>query len=567
MGPPRENGGMGLSSENGFQLRGVTASSGKGLGPAVILPPVQEFLPERPARSFEEEKSELNAAIEATLDELRAFEETQPDAVKEMLHLQQAFLRDPQLLDVVDELLRDHMNAPRALFTAMQRLRKLFFDSANDFYRQRWIDFEDAGRSVLDRMLGVSYEARCLELARSTPERPVLVAEDLAPALYLKLRKPAGIVLRGGGPAGHLALLAANQGIPILVRVEPSGDFDRIQSGQWVELHGEGNLCTVYTERPEHAVLAMGMPTHAKGVRLPCEVDLPGGRQIRVSLNADDADTIRSHGESFRVCVGLFRSEFLYLRDPGLLTDGDRAAAAYAEILDAVGGDGSLTIRLLDVDEDKFSTHFFTKPGHRGLRGADYFRAESDLFRGQIRAIYRACLLVKTVPVLRIMAPMIRTPEDWQFIRDTLEEERRLLIPRIHVDYGMMLEIPSAVFSAALLEDAVDFFSLGTNDLLRYFIGKSRTLPAPDDLYEPSLYHSLFHAFRRIRKEISICGMLASRPEFVPLFVDLGIRNFSVPLGSYEIIRQALTKYDPSARVLRRILRLRTRQQIRDALG
>lgn len=550
-----------------FQLRGVTASPGKGLGPVVVLPPVQEFLPERAAASFEEERTELHAAIEATLEELRAFEETQPDAVKEMLHLQQAFLRDPQLLDVVDELLHDHMNAPRALYTAMQRLRKLFFDSANDFYRQRWIDFEDAGRSVLDRLLGVSYEARCLELARSTPERPVLVAEDLAPALYLKLRKPAGIVLHGGGPAGHLALLAANQGIPILVRVEPASDFERIQAGQWIELHGEGNVCTVYSNRPDHATVSTGMGAHAVGTRWPCEVDLPGGKQVGVSLNADDADTIRSHGEHFRVCVGLFRSEFLYLRDPGLLTDEDRAAAAYADILSAVGGDGSLTIRLLDVDEDKFSTHFFTRPGHRGLRGADYFRAESDIFRGQIRAIYRACLLVKELPVLRLMAPMIRTPEDWQFVREALEEERRLLIPRIHVDYGMMLEIPSAVFSAVLLEDAVDFFSLGTNDLLRYFIGKSRTLPAPDDLYEPSLYHSLFHAFRHIRKEVSICGMLASRPEFVPLFVDLGIRTFSVPLGSYEAIRQALAKYDPQARVLRRILRLRTRQQIRDALG
>ena len=545
-----------------FYLHGIAASSGDASGPAVVLPPIHRFLPERESLTVDQERQLLEKGIEQALDHLRRFEEGQPEPIREMLHLQQVFLRDPQLADEIEIQLAAGYNAPTALFRALEVLKKRFTESANDFYRQRWVDFEDAGRTVLDILLGVSYEETCLERVRTAGDRPVVVAFDLAPAMYLKMPKPAAIILRDGGPSGHLALLAANQGIPILVRTGPAAGFERISAGNWIEIHGE--TVAVYEARePVSDVIG---PSALTGVRQDNRITLADGRGVRLSLNADDAGTIREHGLHHRVSVGLFRTEFLYLRDTSLLFDEKRSVEAYGEVMRAAGQDGSVTFRLLDVDEDKFSAHFFTKPGNRGLRGADYYRAEPEIFHAQIRSLFQAAIEHGSGAELRIMAPMMRTPEDWQFVLSALQGELERSGYEGPFRAGMMIEIPSALFSMERMQHSVDFFSLGTNDLLRYVIGKSRSQPAPDDLYEPAFYRLLFHGMRRIKREISICGMMGARVEFLPLFLELGVTNFSVPLGAYETVRQRLMSIDPQQRMLRALLRMQSRAEIRKAL-
>lgn len=544
-----------------FYLQGIAASFGDASGPAVVLPPVHHFLPQREAASVEQERNLLKDAIEKALDELRSFEEGQPESIRELLHLQQLFLRDPQLTEEIEIHLAAGYNAPAALFRALEALKRRFTESANDFYRQRWIDFEDAGRTVLDHLLGISYEETCLEKVRSVKGRPVIVATDLAPAMYLKMPKPAAIILREGGPSGHLALLAANQGIPILVRTGPPAALEQVRDGNWIEIHGD--TAAVYEVRERLPRVAASSVSE---VRSDNRITLADGRVIRLSLNADDAETIREHGRHHRVSVGLFRTEFLYLRDSSFFFDENRVVAVYGEVLRAAGQDGSVTFRLLDVDEDKFSAHFFTKPGNRGLRGADYYRAEPEIFHTQIRSLFLAAREHGSGVELRIMAPMIRTPEDWQFVLSALDAEKKRSGYDGPYRVGMMVEIPSALFSMERIQQSVDFFSLGTNDLLRYVIGKSRLQPDGDDLYEPAFYRLLFHGMRRIKREVSICGMMAARVEFLPLLLELGVTNFSVPLGAYEMVRQRLLNIDPKQKILRSILRMQSRAEIREAL-
>lgn len=546
-----------------FYLHGIAASTGDAAGPAVVLPPVEHLLPERESLSVEEERRLIEEGIQQAQEQLRRFEEKQPESVRELIHLQQVFLRDPSLAEEIEGQLAAGYNAPVALFRALQVLKQRFTQSANDFYRQRWVDFEDAGRLALDLLMGVSYEETCLKKVRSAGDRAVVVAHDLAPALYLKMPKPAAILLRDGGPSGHLALLAANQGIPILVRTGPVSDLERIRDGNWIEVHG--STAAVYEKRQNSSrpVAAPSVPRS----REDDYVQLSDGRMIRLSLNADDAETIRKHGMHYRVSVGLFRTEFLYLRNTSLLFDEAGAVEAYGEVFEAAGEGGSVTFRLLDVDEDKFSAHFFSKPGHRGLRGADYYRAEPEIFYAQLRSLFQAASRYGKGAELRIMAPMMRTPEDWHFVRSALQAEKERSGYDGPFRAGMMVEIPSALFSLQRIQDSSDFFSLGTNDLLRFVIGKNRSQPAPDDLYEPSFYRLLFYGLRRIQSNISVCGMMGARLEFLPVFLELGVNAFSVPLGSYEAVRKRLQSIDPQQRLLKSLLRMQSRAEIREALN
>ena len=554
-----------------FYLHGMGASSGNAAGIAVVLPDVDDFIPVRESLSVAEERGLFQEAVVSVLQSLAELGEHQPESIQELLHVQELFLRDPQFLEEVDHQLQSGLHAASALHRALKVLEQRFTESANEFYRQRWIDFEDAGRSVLDVLIGVSYTESCLAKIKAATGRPVIVAVDLSAAMYLKMAKPAAIVLREGGPSSHLSLLAANQGIPILVRTGPSDRFHTIQDGNWIEMRGE--TIAVY-ESPQLRSSSQAATDDVQSLedkRTSSTILLSDGRAIELSLNADDSDTIRLHAKHHRISVGLFRTEFLYLRHTELIFDEDKAAAAYADVIDASGEDGVVTFRLLDVDEDKFSAHFFSKPAHRGLRGVDYYRAESKIFESQLRSLFRAGLqFTHHNFVLRIMAPMIRTPEDWQYIRLQVQKIQNELSYNGSLQLGMMIEIPSALFSMNSLQKSVDFFSLGTNDLLRYVIGKSRSQPSADDWYEPSFFRLLFHGLRNIHSEISICGMMASKIEFLPLLLDLGITHFSVPLGSYNQIRGFFENYDTvrysDRRLLRTALRLQSRSDIRNLL-
>ncbi|MBW7857263.1 MAG: hypothetical protein H3C43_02940, partial [Leptonema sp. (in: Bacteria)] len=455
-------------------------------------------------------------------------------------------------------------NAPKALFAALQSLNQRFIGSVNDFYRQRWVDFEDAGRSALDKLIGMSYENHCLEQFKAVGDLPVVVAVDLAPALYLKIPKPAAILLRDGGLSSHLALLAANQGIPILVQLEPKNDFDKIEDQNWIEIHN--NTCAIYSEGYHKELISKeAVTTHSvHSATQKSEVVLSNGQKIRLSINADDSVTISEHSKRYQVSVGLFRTEFLYLRDHELLTNEEKAIAAYSEVFESTGYKSSITFRLIDVDDDKFSAHFYSQQSHRNRRGIDYYKVEPTILRTQIRAILKAAVHYETE--LRVMVPMIRNLDDWFYIESILNDEKRQINKQTNIQFGAMIELPSALFSAEQLQDSVDFLSLGTNDLLRYSIGQNRSAANSSDIYEPAFFRMLYYGLRRVQKEISICGMLGANPEFLSLFLELGVTNFSVPVNQFEKIKEVLRQIDPTRQLLLDILRLHTRQEVEDFL-
>lgn len=550
-----------------FYLHGMAASIGDAAGQALVLRPIERFLPDRLSKGVEQEKQMINQAIELVISELEEFEKNYPESIAELLELQRVFLKDPIWLNEVDKYLTAGLNAPKAVFSALQSLNQRFISSVNDFFRQRWIDFEDAGRNVLDKLIGVSYESYCLEQFNNQDKLPVLVAVDLAPALYLKMPKPAAILLRDGGLSSHLSLLAANQGIPILVQLEPKADFDKIEDKNWIEVHH--TTCSVYSdyEKAGHneSIMTESASKHnSEAVVSKSEVALPNGQTIKLSINADDSTTIREHAQHYQVSVGLFRTEFLYLRDYELLTNQEKATAAYNEIFESAGQSGQITFRLIDVDDDKFSAHFFTQSSHRNRRGIEYYKLEPKILQVQIQAIFKAASNCDCE--FRILVPMIRNLEDWLYIENILNQEKIRINKTSKVQLGAMIELPSALFSAEKLQDSVDFLSLGTNDLLRYSIGQNRAIGHPNDIYEPAFFRMLYYGLRRVKKEISICGMLAANIDFLPLLIELGVTHFSVPLSQFERVKDSLQKFDPSRQILVDVLNMKTRAEVEEFL-
>ncbi|GIX40512.1 MAG: hypothetical protein KatS3mg129_0245 [Leptospiraceae bacterium] len=440
--------------------------------------------------------------------------------------------------------------------------------------KQRWIDFQDAIYQLLDEVVGISYIDLCLNKIKEQIKNNksyILVAEDISPLLYLKLPKPRGIILKKGSLSGHLSLLAANQGIPILVHAFPEEYFNQIQEGQWIVIDTTKGKATVFSDFfLKDKKFQIRKLDFDKKESITKDYNINDSNVI-ISLNVDDIDIIKEHQKKYQLSVGLFRTEFIYLKNPELLFDINKASEVYYNIYEQLRNNEILTLRLIDVDEDKFSYYFYTSPENRGKRGIDYYRAETNIIKNQIKSILKPLNKFNTIRwQLRIMIPMVATYDDWIFIKTLLYKELNNIKNEIknQIKIGIMLEVPSILFSLPILEEEMDFYSVGTNDLLANFIGKRRNQITIEDYYEPSFFRMLYLALKDSKKEISICGNMATYLEFLHLFYFCGIRNFSVPYGIYPKIYDFFINYKENYKpnLIAQLLLKKTKQDFKEKL-
>jgi Phosphoenolpyruvate-protein kinase (PTS system EI component in bacteria) len=233
-----------------------------------------------------------------------------------------------------------------------------------------------------------------------------------------------------------------------------------------------------------------------------------------------------------------------------------------------------LTLRLIDVDEDKFSYYFYSSPENRGKRGVEYYRAERKILQNQIKSIFLSLKNLKEMNwELRLLVPMVSDYEDWVFVKELILNEMEDLDPnkKRFVKLGVMLEVPSIMFCVQTLEQEVDFLSIGTNDLLSNFLGKKRYQLTKEDYYEPAFYRMLYLSLKNVKKEISICGNLATYIEFINLLYFIGIRNFSVPYGIYPKIYEYFINLNDKSKfdkqILKELLLKKTKTEFKEALS
>ncbi len=557
-----------------IEIYGEIASHGYGEGKSIVLYSYQFYFSNEKLINKNEKKKEFEKFqyyVKKTIKKIKKIQEDFPESLRELLEIQIYFLEDPIFHKAVQEnIYIEGNNLSYAIYLGSLKLKNFFEEHATDFISQRWIDFQDAIYQLLDEVLGISYIDLCINKINQyilNNTNYILVAEDLSPLLYLKIPKPKGILLKKGNLSGHLTLLAANQGIPILIRAFPEENFEKIQDGQWIVIDTNKAKATIYQEIRQSRKESIQTNAPYKDYKIL-------SNKVTISLNADDLEIIKEHHKFYRLSIGLFRTEFIYLKNPKLLFDIELSIKEYTKIYQEMKEQEILTLRLIDVDEDKFSYYFYSSPENRGKRGVEYYRAERHIIQNQIKSIFLSLNNLKAMNwELRLLVPMVSNYEDWVFVKELILNEMEQLVPnkKRFIKLGVMLEVPSIMFCVQPLEQEVDFFSIGTNDLLSNFLGKKRYQLTKEDYYEPAFYRMLYLSLKNIKKEISICGNLATYIEFINLLYFIGIRNFSIPYGIYPQIYEYFINYNDKSEMnkqfLKELLLKKTKTEFKNALN
>jgi phosphocarrier protein FPr len=526
----------------GHTIAGIAASPGMVVGPIRQFQRgkiVVEAMAHDPAAEF----SKLDHAIESAKRELGdLFEEVWKKSgpgKAAIFRAHSEFLEDPEMIDAARSLIREGRSAGWSWQRTYEERADVLAAMKDPVLSGRAVDLRDVGRRVL-RLL-----ADRIEDEPALPDRPViLVADDLSPSDTARL-DPAlalGLCTAAGGPTSHTAIIARSLDIPAVVGA--GGSVLDVEDDTPAVLDGNGGILVIRpTETDEVAARRTQADLKAlrEAERRACyqPAIMVDGARVEVVANISDpaeaALAVNAGGEG----VGLLRTEFLFLQRDRAPSE-DEQAEAYTTMVTALNG-LPLIIRTLDIGGDK-EVPYMSMPAEEnpflGERGIRLCLARPELFRTQLRAIFRAAA---TGPV-RIMYPMISTFEELAKAK-ALTEEVRKHMGADPVEIGIMIEVPSAVIMAPELAREVDFFSIGTNDLTQYVLAMDRLHPVlakQADGLHPAVLRMIdrtVSAARAAGKWVGACGGIAGDPKGVAILVGLGVSELSVSIPSIAAVK------------------------------
>ncbi|TBW36816.1 phosphoenolpyruvate--protein phosphotransferase [Siculibacillus lacustris] len=447
----------------------------------------------------------------------------------EILGAHLAFLDDPDLRAASDALIAAGKSAGFAWKTAIETRVAALRALGKPILIERAADLLDVQRRVLLALSGDH------DVAPDFAPDTVLFADDLLPSQFtaLDLSRVVGIVLAGGGPTSHLAILAASRGIPAIVAVGP--DALRIPDGEPCLLDADAG--TLRIGAPAEAIEVTRRAATVRRDRAAADLaaaagdcHMADGTRIEVFANLGGADDVAGAlGNGAEGC-GLLRSEFLFL-DRATAPSEDEQLMRYQAVATGLQG-RPLIVRTLDAGADK-QVPYADPPKEEnpalGMRGIRLSLARPELLRTQIRAILR----IEPHGQARIMLPMIATLEDLRKVRRVVETESRALGRTTPIEVGIMVEVPSVALLAEVFAAEADFFSIGTNDLTQYTLAMDRGNAGLADRIDP-LHPAVLRLVAmaaegaRIHGRVTgVCGALASLPLAAPVLIGLGVTELS----------------------------------------
>ena len=560
------------------RLTGIGVSPGVVVGRAVILTQRTEVMrfPIPPDR-VEREVQALQAARNQSKQQLQDIRARLTGPASEL-----AALFDAQLLMLDDQMLvgraeaivrTERVNAAWAVHRAYEELYQLFSAMEDPYLRERENDVADvAGRLRMNLRHGARGPR---ELLSQLDGPSVLIADELTASVAAQLdwSRVQAFATDAGSRTYHTAILARSLKVPAIVGLHDASI--RIAAGTAVVLDGTTGELTVapspevIDEAHRHAARPKRRGTGAENG----PVSTTDGLRVRLEANVElleDLEFLNEHGAEG---VGLYRSEFMLSGRALDSVTEDEQYALYRSLIERVAP-RPVTIRTFDIDERQVGSGRLDRRRSRpGLRGLRLGLANPDLLRTQLRALVRAA----AHGPLRVMFPFVSAVEEVRQARALLTDVEAGFRPSIgkhEIKVGAMIEVPSAAIAADLLAPEVDFFTIGTNDLIQYSLAVDRTDDRVSDLYEPlhpavlRLIRMARRAATRYRIPISLCGEMASDPALVGLLVGLGLTEFSMTPAAIPIVRQVIQELNAgeARRLAGRALKLPTAAQIEQYL-
>jgi phosphoenolpyruvate-protein phosphotransferase len=518
------------------------AVAGYAVGVAARLKRPQLSVVEHGAGNVHETAA-LTQARDQVRQRLTRLGEVGGAARREIVAAHVEFLDDPLLNESAQALIEAGKSAGFAWRTATRQSIAALQATGDPRLLERVDDLQDVESHVL---LALAGEARPMNLY--LPERAVLLADDLLPSEFIALdqRRLAAICLGGGGATSHVAILAGAANIPMLVGL-----------GESLRTVAEGSALIVDADQgaleiaPPPEVLARA-EAHASerraaqaGERAAAQAECRArdGTRIEVFANIGSVNDATAAVSCGAEGSGLLRTEFLFI-DRDTAPDEAEQLAAYQQIAEALGG-RPLVLRLMDVGGDK-PLQYLPLPAEEnpalGLRGVRTALWRPDLLRTQVRAALR----VTPAGQVQLLLPMITDVEEVRQVRAIVDEVRVTLGARAPVRLGAMIETPAAALMAERIAQAVDFLSIGSNDLTQYTLAMDRAHPqlaARLDALHPAvlqLVASVGKAGTRVGRPIAVCGGVAADPAAVPLLLGLGIRELSIVPAAVPAIKRLI---------------------------
>lgn len=562
--------------------RGIAVTPGVAIGPALVLDTEGVVISQRtvPAEQVEAEIRRLGDALARAASDSRHHEKTLTEKlgqdIGDIFHAHAFLAEDPSLRRHLEALIRSqHFTAEYAVSRHIRSLVKRLDVLASDHqYARHRADLLDLEKNVLGHLMGVT-AGGAIPLA---DEPVVVLAHDLTPSETAGLNpdKVHAFATESGGPTSHTAIMADALGLPAVVGI---GRFlTDVSGGELVIVDGRKGLLIL---EPDEATIAEYRALRRAQESVPVEelsTEVPAvtkdGVQVTLLGNIEFPEEAAHCVGRGAEGVGLYRTEFLYINKIDDPTEEEHFQA-YKKVLADIGPGRPVVIRTLDIGADKFSSVTGTldteKNPFLGLRSVRLCLKNLGLFKTQLRAILRASVSGD----LRIMFPMISTVMELRQcihilaeVREDLDEEGIPFKPDIPV--GTMIEVPSAALLADRLAREVDFFSIGTNDLVQYTLAADRNNENVASLYNPAdpavlrLIQMVVQAAQQEQIGLNVCGEMSGEPMFAPLLVGLGLRQLSATPRKIPDIKRVirnLTAQD-AERVAGEAMRMETAREV-----